>query len=463
MDVRCLLLATLLLPSVASGRSLPQSWRIPVQERTLANGLRVVVSRNDSAPVFGLCVSYGAGFRLEPEGSSGYAHLFEHMMFEGTPDAAKGVFDRVVENGGGTDNADTRFDVTEYFETAPVSALEPILWLEADRMKGLYLSQKNLDNQRQVVEEEVRANFINEPYGQFYWLDLPQKAFDKFPNSHNFLGDFSDLDRATLQNVRAFFQEYYAPNNAVISVTGDVNPQEIFAKVQRYFGAIPRRGLPARPDVFEAPQRAERRTTEYDKLAREPAIAVGYRMPPHNAPGAMAGAVAGQILLGGHASRLYQALVKDKKLAVSVYGGVNWPLGNPYEYGGPTLMTSFIVYPSSVSEKRLLAAYDGVIRRLAETGCSTAELDRVLTKMRSDWYGEMESPEHRAALLGEVTLFDGDPERINVIAAEISTVTPREIQEFARKYLVPSNRTVINRVPFAAKAPKARRKREMQP
>ncbi len=463
MKIRGWLLGLLLLTCSASGGAAPHEWKVPVEERTLANGLRVVVSRDESAPIFGLCVTYGVGFRLEPKGSSGYAHLFEHMMFEGTPDAAKGDFDRVIENGGGADNADTRFDFTEYFETAPISALNPVLWLEADRMKGLDLSQKNLDNQRHVVEEEIRTNFLNQPYGQFYWLDLPQRAFDKFSNAHNFLGDFSDLGRATPETIERFFREYYAPNNAVLSVVGDVEPAEVFARAQRYFGAIPRRKLSARPDISESPQKTERRVTEYDKLAREPALAVGYRVPPHNAPDAMAGAVVGQILHGGHASRLYQALVKEKKVAVDVYGGVNWPLGSPYEYGGPTLMTSFIVYPSNVSEGQVLAAYDAVIHRLAARGCSRAEIERVLTKMRSKWYGELESPEHRASILGQVALFDGNPERVNAIPAEISAVTPGEVQEFVRKYLVPTNRTVINRVPVSLEAPAQREKKGGQP
>ncbi|MGH9360245.1 MAG: M16 family metallopeptidase [Terriglobia bacterium] len=453
----------LLLLFGASSSAAPREWKVPVEQRTLANGLRVIVSRDDSAPVFGLCVTYGVGFRFERKGYSGYAHLFEHMMFEGTPDVPKGVFDRVIEDGGGTDNADTRFDFTEYFETAPVSALDPALWLEADRMKGIDLTQHNLDNQRQVVEEEIRTNFLNQPYGQFYWLDLPQKAFDNFADSHNFLGDFRDLDSATLEKVGAFFHQYYVPNNAVISVVGDVEPQKVFAKVQRYFGSIPRRNLPAPPDVLELPQRVERRFTEYDKLAREPAIAVGYRMPPHDTADAVAGAVVGQILHGGQASRLYQALVKNQNVAVTVYGGANWPLGSPYEYGGPTLMTSFVVYPSSVSEGRLLAAYDGVIRQLAANGCSQSELDRVLAKMRSGWYGELESPENRASILGQAALFDGDAAKINVIPAEISAVTPRDVQAFARKYLIPGNRTVIDRVPVSMEAPAGRKEKGNQP
>lgn len=438
----------LLIPLTATGSATAsKEWNVPVAEKTLSNGLRVVVSRDDSAPTFGLCVTYGIGFRLEPKGRTGFAHLFEHMMFEGTPDAPKGVFDRVIEGGGGWDNGDTRFDFTEYIETAPISALDPVLWLEADRMKALNFSQANLDNQRKVVKEEVRVNILNQPYGGFFWLDLPQKAFDKYPNAHNFYGDFDDLDAASLQDVRNFFELYYVPNNAVLSVVGDVTPEEVFAKAEKYFGSIPRHDVPPKPDVSEAPQTAERRSVEYDKLARVPAVAIGYRMPPADSTDAIAGAVVGEILHNGQASRLYQVLVKQKEVALEVDGGVNWPLGSPYAYGGPTLMTSLIYYPPKVTEQQVLKAYDEVIEDLATKGVSQAELERVLTKMRSDWYSQLEMPVTRASILGQLTLFGGNPNRVNEIPAEISQVTSDEIEAFARKYLAPGNRTIINRVP----------------
>ena len=177
-------------------------WNVPAVTKTLANGLKVVVSEDHSAPTFGVCVSYGIGFRLEPEGRTGFAHLFEHMMFEGTPNAPKGTLDAVIEGGGGNNNGDTRYDFTEYIETAPVSALDPILWIEADRMKTLDFSPGNLENQRKVVEEEVRVNVLNQPYGLFFAIDLPGKAFDTYPNSHNFYGDFKDLDAAKIGDVR---------------------------------------------------------------------------------------------------------------------------------------------------------------------------------------------------------------------------------------------------------------------
>ena len=426
-----------------------QEWKVPTAMKKLKNGLTVVVSEEHSAPTFGLCISYGIGFRLEPEGRTGFAHLFEHMMFEGTPDAPKGTFDQVIEGGGGFNNGDTRYDFTEYIESAPISALDAILWLEADRMRTLDFSPANLDNQRKVVEEEVRVNVLNQPYGSFYWLDLPQKAFNKFPNAHNFYGDFKDLDAATIGDVQSFYEHYYAPNNAVLAVVGDVAPPEIFEKAEKYFGAVPERQIPPVPDVSEPPQTAERRFNQPDKLARVPAIGVGYRMPPRTSHDAVVGALVGELLHNGDASLLYQMLVKEKKVALSVSGGSNWPLGNPFEYNGPTLMTSFVVYPPNVTEDAVLSAYDSVIRGLADRGASGPALERIRAKMRSDWYNELEIPIERASALAHATLFDGAPSRVNQIPDELAKVTSDDIKAFARKYLVTTNRTVIDRVPAA--------------
>ncbi len=447
-ESRHILCAFLLLIGMASSAR-AQEWKAPTQMKKLANGLVVVVSEDHSAPTFGLCIAYGIGFRLEPQGRTGFAHLFEHMMFEGTPNAPKGVFDRVIEGGGGENNGDTRYDFTEYIETAPTSALAPVLWLEADRMTTLDFSPKNLENQRNVVEEEVRVNVLNQPYGSFYWLDLPEHAFDTFPNAHNFYGDFKDLDAATIANVRDFYQRYYAPNNAVLAIVGDVNPDEVFAEVEKYFAGIPSRNVPPKPDVSESPQTSERRLTQQDKLARVPALGIGYRMPPRQAQDAVVAAVTGELLHNGQASLLYQALVKQKQVALSVDGSVNWPLGNPFEYNGPTLMTSFIVYPPNVTEDAVLSAYDGVVANLASAGPTEAELERIRAKMRSDWYSQLEIPIDRASVLAHATLFDGSPSRVYAIPGEVNKVTADEVRAFAAKYLVPSNRTIINRVPAA--------------
>jgi zinc protease len=437
----------LLVCAVAPASLWAQQWSPPTAMKKLPNGLAVVVSEDHSAPTIGVCISYGIGFRLEPEGRTGFAHLFEHMMFEGTPDAPKGVFDRVVEGGGGFNNGDTRYDFTEYIESGPVSALEPILWLEADRMKDLDFSIKNLENQRNVVEEEVRVNVMNQPYGLFFAIDLPGKAFDTYPNNHNFYGDFRDLDAAKIGDVQKFFEEYYAPNNAVLAIVGDISIDQGFALATKYFAAVPSRNVPPRPDVRERPQTAERTAQETDKLAQIPALAIGYRMPPHGSQDAIVAAVTGELLHNGDASLLYQSLVKGKQVALSVNGGTNWPLGDPFEYNGPTLMTSFIVYPPNLTEDRVIAAYDGVIADLAKNGPSQAEITRVVTKMRSDRYDELEIPISRASALSHAVLFDGSFAGVYSIPQELEKITPEEVKAFAAKYLVATNRTIINRVP----------------
>jgi len=448
---RCMLWAMACLLGTATIALPQQPWKVPTAVKKLHNGLVVVVSEDHSAPTFGLCITYGIGFRLEPEGRTGFAHLFEHMMFEGTPTASKGTFDRVIEGGGGSINGFTRFDYTAYIETAPVSALEPVLWLEADRLKTLDFSAKNLDNQRNVVQEEVRVNVLNQPYGGFYWLDLPQKAFDRYPNAHNFYGDFKDLDAAKIEDVKTFFDHYYAPNNAVLAIVGDLQPDDVFAKVGKYFGSVPTRQVPAKPDVSEPPQTAERRATQEDNLATVPALAVGYRMPPRNSHESIVGAVVGELLHNGQASRLFQALVKEKEVALEVSGGVNWPLGNAFDYNGPVLLSTFIVYPTNRKESEVLSAYDAVIAELATKGPAREELERIRAKMRSDWYGQLEIPIQRAITLANATLFDGNPQRVNEVPEELARVTADEIKAFASKYLVPANRTIIDRVPAAQK------------
>lgn len=344
-------------------------------------------------------------------------------------------------------NGDTRYDYTEYIETAPTSAIDPILWVEADRMKTLDFSTKNLENQRNVVEEEVRVNVLNQPYGLFFAIDLPGKAYDTYPNAHNFYGDFKDLDAAQIGDVQKFYEQYYAPNNAVLAIVGDVKTDEIFAKVQKYFGAVSSRQTPPRPNADEPAQKSERRATQTDKLAKVPALAIGYRMPSRHSPDALTGAVVGELLHNGQASDLYQGLVKQKQVAISVDGGVNWPLASAYEYNGPTLLTSFVVYPPAVKEEQLLSAYDGVIKDLIDKGPSPADLARVVAKMRSDWYGQLEIPIERASALSHAVLFDGDFQSVYRMPEDLAKITPSQVRAFAAKYLVATNRTIIDRVP----------------
>jgi len=413
------------LPAAAAPKA--AGWSIPTAVKTLPNGLTVVVSEDRSSPTFGLCIAYRIGFRLEPKGRTGFAHLFEHMMFQGTPNAPKGTYDRVIEGGGGINNGSTRYDFTNYVVSAPVSALEPVLWLEADRMKALDFSERNLANQKEVVKEEIRVNVQNRPYGIFYWTDVAGTAFDRWENAHDGYGSFADLDAATVADVRDFFESYYGPNNAVLAIVGDVSAEEAFAKVEKHFGAIPARPAPPKPDVSEKANTKERTLSQSDPLANVPALAVGWKLPARGSKDDVPAAVLASLLAGGDASRLYLGLVKGRELLLGVEGGVDWPLGDPWTYEGPTLLTLFGLYKPDTNAAAVVAAIDEEIAKVARGGVSAAELERTKTKMVSDLYGQLEMPLDRAVFLSLAQLFTGDPASVNEIPARIRRPRPRRL------------------------------------
>ena len=436
----------------AAGAPKEPGWRIPTAVRTLPNGLTVVVSEDRSSPTFGLCIAYRIGFRLEPKGRTGFAHLFEHMMFQGTPNAPKGTYDRVIEGGGGINNGSTRYDYTNYIVSAPVSALEAVLWLEADRMKTLDFSEKNLANQKEVVKEEIRVNVKNRPYGIFYWTDVAATAFDRWENAHDGYGSFADLDAATVADVRSFFESYYGPNNAVLAIVGDVSAEEAFAKVEKHFGAIPARPAPPRPDVSEKANTRERTLSQSDPLANVPALAVAWKLPARGSKDDVPAAVLASLLAGGDASRLYLGLVKGRELLLGVEGGVDWPLGDPWTYEGPTLLNLFGLYKPDTTAAAVVAAIDEEIAKVARGGVSAAELERTKTKMVSDLYGQLEMPLDRAVFLSLAQLFTGDPASVNDIPARIGAVTGADLARVASTYLTVANRTVVDRRPAPAPA-----------
>ncbi len=443
-----LLLVAPTLAASAAAAAPAQRLRTPLAVRKLANGLTVVVSEDHSAPTFGICTAYRIGFRLEPKGRTGFAHLFEHMMFEGTPTAPKGTLSRVIEGGGGVLNGSTRYDYTNYIASAPVSALEPILWLEADRMKTLDFSEKNLENQQEVVKEEIRVNVKNRPYGLFFWTDLAGKAFDKWENAHDGYGSFEDLDAASLKDVESFFGSYYGPGNAVVAIVGDLDPADTFAKIETYFGGVPARPAPPRPDVSEPLNTSERTLTQTDPLARVPALAVGWKLPSADHGDRVPAALLGDLLVGGEASRLYQRLVKGKELLLSLQGGANWPLGSSLEFGdGPTLLTIFAVYKPTTDARAIVAAMNEEIQTIARDGVPADELARTKTKMLSNLYSELEHPLFRSITLSIAQLFTGDAGAINALPDRVESVTSADVQRVARTYLTAANRTVVDRQP----------------
>ncbi len=423
---------------------------IPIEHTVLENGLRVVIASDRTAPVVTVGVYYNIGFRLEPRGRSGFAHLFEHMMFQGSANAPKMMHIKLINSSGGVLNGSTHYDVTNYFEAVPSNALERVLWLEADRMRALKVDEENLSNQRDVVKEEVRVNVLNQPYGGFPWLDLPPIAYRGWPNAHNFYGDFADLDAASLADVQAFFRTYYTPNNAVLLVLGDVEPAEGFALARRYFGDIPRGAPPQFADVSEPEQTEERRGIVEEKFGPLPAIAIGYHAPPRRTADWHATGLLDQALHSGRAGRIYRRLVLEKQIAVEADGGIEDLFG----YNGPTQMVTRILHKPEFTAEQTIAEFDAVIRDIREKGIGADELQQVKTKFRSDYYSMMEGgrggymPRYGLMhLLACFTLFDNDPTLVNTILDGFLRVTPEHVQAVAQRYLQPAKRAIVLRQP----------------
>ena len=420
----------------------------PIASHTLANGLRVIVSEDREAPVFGLCLLYRVGSRGEPRGRSGFAHLFEHLMFEGTPGAPKGVFDRACESSGGNNNGQTRPDVTIYVEAAPTAALERFLWLEADRMAALTFLQETLDNQRDVVKEEIRVNIQNDPYGLFEYGELPKATFDKWENAHDGYGDFHDLDAATLDDVRSFFASFYRPNNAILAVAGDVRAAEVFAGCERHFGGIPAAPLPPAPDLAEPPRTAPVFTISKAPLANTPALAAGWRMPPPDHPDVFPLLVLGELLHSGRSSRLVRGLVVRDELATEVWGGFNPFQGNGW-YEGTTIFLSKIAFRRDVPSARLLERLDGEIASIAHDGVPDDELARVKTRIVSGWFAALESRVERATELAHAKAFGGDAASVAALPGRLAAVSAGDVAR-AAAWLHPDRRAAIVKEPGTA-------------
>ena len=433
------------------------SFTVPVTYYKLPNGLRVALSPDHSAPTVAVAVYYRIGFRVEPKDRTGFAHLFEHMMFQGSQNLGKMEMIKLVQQNGGTLNGSTRFDFTNYYEIVPANKLETMLWAEADRMRGLAVTEDNLKNQQGVVGNEVKVNVLNRPYGGFPWLDMPQYANSNWYNAHNFYGDLNDIEAATLPDVQQFFKTYYAPNNAALAIVGDFDPAEARKFIDKYFTGIPSVPQPKQPDLTEPRQEKEKRASKPDPQAKRPALAIAYHMPARNTPEYYAMGLIDQILLEGDDSRLYEELVQKRGMTGGLEGGINM-LGNMYNYNGPMLWIMDLYHDSNVKQDDILAAVDSVIEPLRTKQVDQKTLDRALVKMRSDFYDQVSQSvgfNGRADMLASFALFDDNPQRINDIESQFRKVTPALIQKTAQEYLRPTNRTILAIEPKAAESTQA--------
>lgn len=425
-------------------------FSVPVEYYTLDNGLKVILSQDKTSPTVIVAAYYNIGFRIEPKDRTGFAHLFEHMMFQGSKNLGKMEFIKLVQSNGGVLNGSTRFDFTNYFEIVPSNKLETMLWAEADRMRGLDITQENLTNQQGVVKNEVKVNVLNQPYGGFPWLDMPQYANTNWYNAHNFYGDLEDLDAANLEDVASFFKTYYAPNNAAISVVGDFKMGEAKAWIEKYFGNIPRAEIPPLPDISEPRQEEAKDFVKDDPLANKPAIAVAWHMPERNTPEYYAMGLLDQIMIQGDNALLQKKLVDELGYTSDVQGGINY-LGNMFNYNGPMQIMFNFTYDNETSKEQVLTAVDEVIAEL-ELGVTQEMIDNAIVKGRSALYDVIGGTFGlgRADLLCSFALFDDNPSRINTLEDEFAKVTPEIMNSTVSEYLRKTNRITLTVNPLLA-------------
>jgi zinc protease len=412
---------------------------IELEEYTLDNGLRVVLNRDESVPVVSCAVYYDVGSRNEREGRTGFAHLFEHMMFQGSENVPKAGHFQFVMKAGGTMNGTTSSERTNYYETLPASQLPLALWLESDRMRTLAVTQENLDNQREAVKEEKRLRYDNQPYGQVFDL-LTSMVYKNFANSHSTIGSMEDLDAATVEDVQEFFRVYYAPNNAVLVLSGSFDAAEAKSLIEKYFGTIPSQPKPAALDVSEPTEIAQQKQTYVDKLAPFPAFIDGWKIPPRRSPEFYALYLAGKLLYDGESSRLYQKLVKGDESVIQIFGFTD-------ERRGPSGVVIGAIPKPGKDINQIRSQIYAEIEQIATAGPSDDEMQKLRNQLINDEVRSRQSSLARAQRLAEYALYDGDPSLINREVEELLKVTAEQIRDAVAKYLNTDNRAQLDIVP----------------
>ena len=428
-------------------KPMSEPFKLPsleIEQYSLANGLRVVLNRDPAVPVVAVAVYYNVGSRNEREGRTGFAHLFEHMMFQGSENVKKAEHFQYIMKAGGTMNGTTSSERTNYFETLPADQLPLALWLESDRMRSLAVTQENLDNQREAVKEEKRLRYDNQPYGQIFDL-INEMIYRNFANSHSTIGSMEHLDAATVQDVQEFFRIYYAPNNAVLVISGAFESDTAKQLVETYFGDIPAQQFPPELDVSEPDEVAQTYREWEDKLAPFPAFLVGWKIPARRSPEFNALYLAGKLLYDGESSRLYQKLVKGEESVIQLFGFTD-------ERRGPS---SIFVGAIPKPEKDLSRIRDVImteIRSIADEGPTADEMQKLHNQLINDVVRMRQSSMSRAQQIAEFALYDGDAELINTELDELLAITPQQIRSTVQKYLNTDNRALLDIVPGAARA-----------
>ena len=420
---------------------------VPIERHALDNGLRIILSRDPRSPAVAVNLWYDVGSKHEKSGKTGFAHLFEHLMFQGSANVEKGQHFGLVQAAGGTLNATTWLDRTTYFETLPSHELELALWLESDRMASLLpaMTQEKLDNQRDVVKNERRYSVDNQPYGD--WDERMQALVypETHPYHHPTIGSMEDLSAASLDDVREFFSTYYAPNNAVLTIAGDFEADAALTMIQRHFGPIPANpSLPAPPEVAIPARIGEAvRVTVPDQVPL-PRIYLAHRAPPFGTDGFDALDVAADVLGSGRASRLYSVLVRERRLAQDISAFL-FPI-----VGGASLFAMWVTARPGIELPTLEAALLAELDRLAADGATNADLERVRNLQASRTAASLERIAERADRLGQYACLFDEPERINSEVGRYAAVDAGRVAEAMRASITEDNRVTITYVPAEA-------------
>lgn len=422
----------------------PQSdpYDIAFKDYKLNNGLRVILAEDHRAPTFSICMTYNVGSRDEKPGRTGFAHLFEHMLFQGSENVGKGEHFSLVQNNGGSANGTTNSERTNYFETLPANQLELGIFLEADRMRAPSITQANFDNQRLTVQEERRQSYDNRPYGKTYEAVI-ELAYDSFPYKHSTIGSMADLNAASIRDAEEFFRSYYAPNNAVLTLVGDFRTDTALNLIRKYFEPIPAQPPPTPPDITEPEQQGERRKVIEDGFAQTPRLDIVYKIPPANTPDWYALDVIGSVLSSGVSSRLYQKFVKEKEIALSVYADAS-------EQRGPALFWYSLMARPNTDLGELERLLYEEIARLQNEPIAEWELKKVQMQLRRQRAQRLYSSRARANSLGHFAVYYNDPELVNSIWRKYESIAPADILRVARAYFKDTQRTVVTTLPKSA-------------
>jgi zinc protease len=429
-----------LVVGVTLGASTPP--KVQFTDTRLKNGLRVLISEDHTAPVFSIGIVYNVGSRNERKGRTGFAHLFEHMMFKGSQNVGSGEHFTLVYNNGGDMNGGTSQDSTMYYEMLPANQLDLALFLEADRMRALDISKTNLDNQIGTVSEERKQGVDNQPYGRTFEL-VPELAYTNFAYKHSVIGSLDDLRAATVDDVAAFFRTYYAPNNAALAIVGDVKTADCLAKVRQYFESIPQQAPPPAVDMTEPAQTAEKRQTIDDPLAKLTRLDIAYHIPQGLTADNDALSMLGSVLSSGRSSRLYDAIVREKQLSQSVSA-------NAGQNRGPSLFRiSGMVMPGKSVADLEKAIYEQ-IEKVKAGPVDAWEIEKTRNAALRSFVGTMTSSLSRAISLSQYAVFYNEPGLINTRYQRLSSITAADVQRVAKQYLTAENRTVVVTNPKAA-------------